>query len=57
MSSQYLVIVGAPMESQKVVGPFACFDDADTWCALYLKNNEFTWIIPMYSPKEYQETQ
>ena len=57
MSSQYLVIVGAPMESQKVVGPYACFDDADTWCALHLKNNEFTWIIPMYSPKEYQETQ
>lgn len=57
MSNQYLVIVGAPMDSQKVVGPFPSFDDADTWCCLHLKNDEFTWIIPMYSPEEYPETQ
>lgn len=54
--NQQLILIGAPMEGQKIVGPFSCFDEADEWCRANLDGDQFTWIVPLYSPESYKES-
>lgn len=48
------VIIGAPLEEQTVVGPFSNFDEADAWCCDHLKQEQYTWVITLYSPDAYE---
>lgn len=43
----YIVIIGTECESQRAVGPFESFDDADEWC-YQNRTGEHTWIMPLY---------
>lgn len=52
--NKHAVIIGSPMETH-VVGPFASFEDADTWCLTHLTMNQFTWIITLESPDGFIE--
>lgn len=53
---QQLVLIGAPMDEQKIVGPFSCFDEADEWCRDNLDGDQFTWVVPLYPPESYKES-
>lgn len=50
-TDQFVIIVGAPMQEQTLVGPFETFDDADEWSQDNLRNGEESWIASLKDPK------
>ncbi len=54
MEGEYVIIIGAPLRSQEIVGPFDSFDKATIYIEeTYGIKTNYPWIVEIVSPEVY----